>query len=54
MTRWRYPEINLPGMTALGLGLGTQMQERGIRPEIAVGNDTATIRWPSNARWSSG
>lgn len=38
--RWRYPEeINLPGMTALGLGLGTQMQERGIRPEIAVGND---------------
>ncbi|WP_132542811.1 phosphomannomutase/phosphoglucomutase [Rhodovulum euryhalinum] len=38
--RWRYPqEINLPGMTALGLGLGTQMQRRGIRPEIAVGND---------------
>ena len=25
--RWKYPdEINLPGMTALGLGLGTQMQ----------------------------
>ncbi|MGI9368927.1 MAG: phosphomannomutase/phosphoglucomutase, partial [Ruegeria sp.] len=23
--RWKYPdEINLPGMTALGLGLGTQ------------------------------
>ncbi len=38
--RWRYPqEINLPGMTALGLGLGTQMQARGIRPEIVVGND---------------
>ncbi|TCM75074.1 phosphomannomutase/phosphoglucomutase [Rhodovulum steppense] len=38
--RWRYPqEINLPGMTALGLGLGTQMMRRGIRPEIAVGND---------------
>ncbi len=38
--RWRYPqEINLPGMTALGLGLGTQMFERGIRPEIVVGND---------------
>ena len=38
--RWRFPdEINLPGMTALGLGLGTQMQRRGIRPEIAVGND---------------
>jgi hypothetical protein len=32
--RWRYPEeINLPGMTALGLGLGTQMHERGLAPE---------------------
>ncbi len=38
--RWRFPEeINLPGMTALGLGLGTQLHKRGIRPEIAVGND---------------
>lgn len=38
--RWKYPdEINLPGMTALGLGLGTQMQRRGITPVIAVGND---------------
>ena len=38
--RWKYPEeINLPGMTALGLGLGTQIQRRGIKPEIAVGND---------------
>lgn len=38
--RWKYPqEINLPGMTALGLGIGTQMFKRGIRPEIAVGND---------------
>ncbi|SIT80071.1 phosphomannomutase/phosphoglucomutase [Pontibaca methylaminivorans] len=38
--RWKYPdEINLPGVTALGLGLGTQMHRRGIRPEIAVGND---------------
>jgi phosphomannomutase/phosphoglucomutase len=38
--RWKYPEeINLPGVTSLGLGLGTQMQRRGIRPEIAVGND---------------
>ena len=38
--RWKYPdEINLPGMTALGLGLGTQMRRRGIKPEIAVGND---------------
>ena len=38
--RWKYPdEINLPGMTALGLGLGTQMHRRGIPPVIAVGND---------------
>ena len=38
--RWKYPdEINLPGMTALGLGLGTQMHKRGIKPVIAVGND---------------
>ncbi|MCF6445439.1 phosphomannomutase/phosphoglucomutase [Nereida sp. MMG025] len=38
--RWQYPEqINLPGMTALGLGLGTQMHRRGIAPVIAVGND---------------
>jgi phosphomannomutase/phosphoglucomutase len=38
--RWKFPEeINLPGMTALGLGLGTQMHARGIAPVIAVGND---------------
>nr|WP_249139064.1 phosphomannomutase/phosphoglucomutase [Actibacterium sp. MT2.3-13A] len=38
--RWKYPDqINLPGITALGLGLGTQMQRRGIAPLIAVGND---------------
>ncbi len=38
--RWKYPDdINLPGITALGLGLGTQMYENGIKPVIAVGND---------------
>ncbi|AXI41291.1 phosphomannomutase/phosphoglucomutase [Sulfitobacter sp. SK011] len=38
--RWKYPDdINLPGITALGLGLGTQMYARGIEPVIAVGND---------------
>jgi phosphomannomutase/phosphoglucomutase len=38
--RWQYPEgINLAGMTALGMGLGTQMQRRGIDPVIAVAND---------------
>ncbi|WIY23503.1 phosphomannomutase/phosphoglucomutase [Parasedimentitalea psychrophila] len=38
--RWKYPdEINLPGITALGLGLATQMFARGIDPVIAVAND---------------
>lgn len=38
--RWKYPDdINLAGITALGLGLGTQMYARGIDPKIAVGND---------------
>ena len=38
--RWKYPEeVNLPGITALGLGLGTQIRKRGLKPEIAVGND---------------
>ena len=38
--RGTYPEgINLPGVMALGLGLGTQMHLRGIEPVIAVGND---------------
>ena len=38
--RWKYPDdINLPGITALGLGLGTQMHRRGVEPVIAVGND---------------
>lgn len=38
--RWRYPEqINLPGVTALGLGLGTQIKKHGLPPKIVVGND---------------
>ncbi len=38
--RWQYPEqINLPGIQALGLGLGTQMHLRGLTPEIVVAND---------------
>ncbi|RMF34576.1 MAG: phosphomannomutase/phosphoglucomutase, partial [Alphaproteobacteria bacterium] len=38
--RWRFPEeINLPGMQAFGLGLGTQLHESGEKPVIAVGND---------------
>ncbi|MBL4749847.1 MAG: phosphomannomutase/phosphoglucomutase [Amylibacter sp.] len=38
--RWKYPDdINLPGITALGRGLGTQMFKNNIDPVIAVGND---------------
>ncbi|MEO0341937.1 MAG: phosphomannomutase/phosphoglucomutase [Pseudomonadota bacterium] len=38
--RWKYPDdINLPGVMALGRGLGTQMFEAGLEPKIAVGND---------------
>ncbi|MEM7176157.1 MAG: phosphomannomutase/phosphoglucomutase [Pseudomonadota bacterium] len=38
--RWRFPEeINLVGIQALGLGLATQLHERGLAPVVAVGND---------------
>ena len=38
--RWLYPdEINLQGMQALGLGLGTYLQEIGVTPKIVVGHD---------------
>jgi phosphomannomutase/phosphoglucomutase len=38
--RWRYPDqINLAGIAALGLGLGTQMQARGLAPDIVLGSD---------------
>ncbi|MFG1416260.1 phosphomannomutase/phosphoglucomutase [Xanthobacter sp. V0B-10] len=38
--RWLFQkEINLMGVQALGLGLGTLMHEMGVRPEIATGHD---------------
>ncbi len=38
--RWLYPaEINLSGMQALGLGLGTYLHELGIKPSVVVGHD---------------
>ncbi len=38
--RWRYPqEINLMGLQALGLGLGTYLQDSGIEPKVVVGHD---------------
>src|SRR6202165_1837987 len=32
-------EINLAGIEALGLGLGTLFHEVGVRPDVAVGHD---------------
>ncbi|MBV8800366.1 MAG: phosphomannomutase/phosphoglucomutase [Alphaproteobacteria bacterium] len=38
--RWLFPkEINLLGMQALGLGLGTYFHELGIKPRVATGHD---------------
>ncbi|GLK83970.1 phosphomannomutase/phosphoglucomutase [Ancylobacter defluvii] len=38
--RWLFgSEINLMGVQALGLGLGTLIHELGVRPDIVVGHD---------------
>jgi phosphomannomutase/phosphoglucomutase len=38
--RWLFgDEINLMGVQALGLGLGTYLHERGVGPEIVTGHD---------------
>src|SRR5580698_8604861 len=38
--RWLFgKEINLLGVEALGLGLGTYFHERGVIPRVAVGHD---------------
>ena len=38
--RWLFEtEINLMGVEALGLGLGTLLHEMGVRPEIVTGHD---------------
>ncbi len=33
------PELDLPGVTAVGLGIGTYLHERGVRPDIVTGHD---------------
>lgn len=33
------PELNLMGVEALGLGIGTLIHQRGVRPDIVVGHD---------------
>src|SRR5215467_8976779 len=38
--RWLFSkEINLMGVQALGMGLGTMIREMGVRPEIVTGHD---------------
>jgi len=38
--RWLFgPEINLMGVQALGLGLGTLLHEMGVKPELVTGHD---------------
>ncbi|HEV2575153.1 MAG TPA: phosphomannomutase/phosphoglucomutase [Beijerinckiaceae bacterium] len=38
--RWLFgKEINLMGIQALGLGLGTLLHEMGVKPELATGHD---------------
>ncbi len=38
--RWLFEkEINLMGVQALGMGLGTLIHEMGVRPELATGHD---------------
>ncbi|MEL6794415.1 MAG: phosphomannomutase/phosphoglucomutase, partial [Pseudomonadota bacterium] len=38
--RWAFPDgINLPGVQALGFGLGTQIHEAGLTPRVVVCND---------------
>src|ERR1700710_2421199 len=33
------PELNLMGVVALGMGIGTLVHERGVRPDIVTGHD---------------
>ncbi len=38
--RWLFPdEINLMGIQALGMGIGTLVHEMGVRPDIVTGHD---------------
>ncbi|MBV9570384.1 MAG: phosphomannomutase/phosphoglucomutase [Alphaproteobacteria bacterium] len=45
--RWLFPnEINLLGVQALGLGLGTLFYELGIKPRVATGHDYRSYSLP--------
>src|ERR1700748_2233203 len=43
--RWLFgKELNLLGVQALGLGLGTYFHEAGIKPRVATGHDYRSYR----------
>ena len=49
--RWLFgKEINLLGVQALGLGLGTYLHEIGVKPRSSPATITAPIRCRSNRR----
>ena len=46
--RWLFgSEINLMGVEALGLGLGTLIHELGVKPEVVTGHDSPLLSRPS-------
>lgn len=48
------PELNLMGVQAVGLGLGTLARRRGVRPEIVVGHDFRSYSSAIKAALTSG
>src|SRR6478752_6971570 len=60
--RWLFEkELNLMGVQALGLGLGTLIHEMGVKPEVVTGHDfrgysaSRCRRWPTlpSSTWTS-
>ena len=50
--RWLFEkEINLMGIQALGLGLGTLLHEFGVKPRSSPATISAAIRRRSSSRW---
>jgi phosphomannomutase/phosphoglucomutase len=48
------PELNLLGATALGLGLGTYLHERGVGPDVVTGHDYRSYSAAIKAALSTG
>jgi phosphomannomutase / phosphoglucomutase len=51
--RWLFgKELNLVGVQALGLGLGTLYHELGVRPDVAVAHDFRSYSASITSQWS--